>query len=176
MAMLDDLRIAFHGESNACVKYVGFAKRADEEGYGPVASLFRAAAAAEEIHARNHAQVIKSLGGSASADIASFEVRSTRENLAEAVQGETYERDVMYPTFIRNADGNKQAIRTFQWALDAEAEHARLYAEALADLDAWRGGRRPFWVCPTCGRTAASEPVDPCPTCGAKKEKFKLVD
>ena len=50
---LDNLQAAFNGESNANARYLAFAKKADEEGYGQVASLFRAAARAEEIHAAN---------------------------------------------------------------------------------------------------------------------------
>jgi rubrerythrin len=176
MATLDDLAAALNGESTASAKYLAFAKKADEEGYAAVASLFRAAATAERIHAKNHAQVIKSLGGPAEADIATFEVGTTRQNLAAAIQGETYERDVMYPTFIKNAEGNKQAVRTFSWALEAEAEHAKLYQEAADNLEAWRDGKRRFWICQACGYTLRSEPTDTCRVCGAKKEKFQVVD
>ena len=42
-ATLDNLQAAYNGESNASAKYAAFAKKADEEGYGQVASLFRAA-------------------------------------------------------------------------------------------------------------------------------------
>jgi rubrerythrin len=176
MATLDDLAAALNGETTASAKYLAFAERADEEGYAAVASLFRAAAAAERIHAKNHAQVIKSLGGTAEAEVAAFEVKTTRENLTVAIQGETYERDVMYPTFIKNAEGNKQAVRTFTWALEAEVEHAKLYQQAVDNLDAWRDGRRRFWICQACGFTVASEPADSCRVCGAKKEKFQVVD
>jgi rubrerythrin len=176
MATLDDLAAALNGETTAGTKYLAFAKKADEEGYGCVASLFRAAAAAEQIHAKNHAQVIKSLGGTPNAEVGPFDVRTTRENLAAAIQGETYERDVMYPTFIKNAESNKQATRTFSWALEAEAEHARLYQQAADNLEAWRKGRRSFWICQACGFTLSHAPTNDCRVCGAKKEKFLVVD
>lgn len=176
MATLDDLATALNGETTAGAKYLAFAQKADEEGYASVASLFRAAAAAEQIHAKNHAQVIKSLGATPTAEVGSFDVRTTRENLAAAIEGETHERDVMYPTFIKNAEGNKQAVRTFSWALEAEGEHARLYQQAADDLEAWRTGRRSFWICPTCGSTLSQAPTDGCRVCGAKKEKFVVVD
>jgi len=176
MATLDDLATALNGESTACAKYLAFAKKANEEGYAAVASLFRAAAAAEQIHAKNHAQVLRSLGGTAEVEVGTFTVGTTRENLAVAIQGETYERDVMYPTFIKNAEGNKQATRTFSWALETEVEHAKLYQQAADNLEAWRNGKRRFWICQTCGYTMSQAPDANCRVCSAKKEKFQVVD
>ena len=176
MATIDDLQAAFNGESNARVKYLAYAKKADEEDYGKVASLIRAAAAAEEVHARNHERVIKRMGGNAQATIAPVDVKSTRDNLAAAIQGEVYERDVMYPGFIKAAAGNRDATHTFQDALAGEKEHARLYQQALSNLEQRRGGKQDFWVCPVCGYTTEVAPGADCPVCGAKKEKFKLVN
>ena len=66
---LDNLQAGFNGESNAHARYLAFAEKAGQEGYGEVASLFRAAAKAEEVHAANHAGVIKTLGGTPQAKI-----------------------------------------------------------------------------------------------------------
>jgi len=178
MPTLDNLQTAFNGESNARTKYLAFAKKADEEGYAQVASLFRAAAAAEEIHANNHASVIRKMGANPKADIAPPVPKSTRENLATAIQGETYERDVMYPAFIKEAEteNNRQAVIMFGGALAAETEHARLYQQALDNLDQWRAGKRDFWICLVCGFTVAAAPADRCPVCKAPKEKFKIVN
>ena len=106
---LDNLQAAFNGESNANAKYLAFSKKAAEEGYGQVASLFKAAARAEEIHAANHAVVIKKLGGVPKADVKTPEVKTTSENLKVAISGETYERDTMYPEFLAKArkDGTR---------------------------------------------------------------------
>ncbi len=62
---IKNLLAAFEGESNAHVKYIAFADRADEDGLHGAASLFRAAGRAEQIHAANHARVIKQLGAEA---------------------------------------------------------------------------------------------------------------
>ena len=59
---LQNMQTAFNGESNAHLRYLAFAEQADRESYGEVASLFRAAARAEEVHASNHAEVIKGMG------------------------------------------------------------------------------------------------------------------
>ncbi len=174
---IDDLQAAFNGESNAREKYLAFAAKADQEGYAPVASLFRAAAAAEAIHAASHARVLKGMGRSVQPDIVAPHVGSTRENLQAAIQGETYERDVMYPNFIRQAkvEGNRAANTSFEFALAAEAEHAKLYQDALDHLEQWRGTKRDFYVCETCGYTSTSAP-ERCPACKARRERFKVVN
>jgi len=175
---LEDLMTAYNGESNAHAKYLSYAKKADEEGYGKVASLFRAAAEAEAIHLKNHAEVIKGMGGTPKADIKLPEVKSTKENLEDALKGETYERLTMYPEFIAQAkkDNNKAAVRTFTYAKFAEAEHAKLYKEALDNLESWKGAKADFYVCPTCGYTVEGKPsFEACPVCATPANDYMLV-
>lgn len=174
---LDNLQAAFNGESNAHARYLAFAKKADEEGYKGAASLFRAAAKAEEIHAANHAEVIKKMGGTPKADVRPVEVKSTKENLEVAIKGESYERDVMYPDFLKQAkaEGNRAAVRTFNFAKDAEAEHAQLYKDALENLDSWKGDAKAFLVCPECGYTTLDAALAECPVCSTPREKFLTV-
>ena len=138
---VENLQTAFNGESNAHARYLAFAVKADQQGYGGVASLFRAAARAEEIHAANYLAEIQKLGGSAQAKIDSPEVKSTKENLEVSIRGERYERDIMYPDFYKQARamGNNDAFRTFNYAREAEAEHAKLFEEAYRNLDNMRG-------------------------------------
>ena len=125
---VENLLAAFEGESNAHAKYSAFALKADEEGLHGAASLFRAAARAEQIHAGNHARVIGQLGARAECEIHPFKVNSSLENLKAALNGEQYEIDTMYPGFLEEAtaNGNTAAIRTFTGALEAEKTHARL--------------------------------------------------
>jgi rubrerythrin len=175
---LDNLQAAFAGESNAQSKYTAFAVKADEEGYKSVAALFRATAMSEGIHAKKHAAAIKKLGAEAQAVIAKADVKSTKENLEAALAGETHEKDSMYPEFIKvaTAEKNKQAVRSFQGAMAAEVEHAKLYAQALAELDAWKPAGKEFVVCQICGYTASLNNTQlKCPVCAAPKEKFTPV-
>ncbi len=174
---LENLQTAFDGESNANAKYLAFAKKADDEGYTKVASLFRAAARAEEIHKNNHASVITKMGGVPTADIKVVEIKSTAENLKGAIEGETYERDKMYPEFLAEArsSGYKDALRTFNFAKTAEGEHAKLYAEALANLDAWKGDKTTFFVCSTCGFTTTDAGLAKCPVDFTPKEEFEAI-
>lgn len=175
---LENLQTAFNGESNANAKYLAFAKKADDEGYTKVGSLFRAAARAEEIHKNNHAEVIRKMGGTPKADIKAAEVRTTAENLKGSIEGETYERDTMYTEFLAEArsSGNKEALRTFNFAKTAEGEHAKLYAEALANLADWKGGKTTFFVCSTCGFTTMNTYLQKCPVDFTPKEKFESIN
>ncbi len=174
---LENLQAAFIGESNAHARYLAFAQKAEEEGYTPVASLFRAAAKAEEIHAANHKKVIEAMGGTAQATLETPDVRTTAENLAAAIAGETYERDVMYAEFLKVAktDRNRNAMRTLNFAKTAEAEHATLYQSALDNLESWKGDARTFFVCTVCGYTTTDPSFEKCPSCFSPQEKFIKV-
>lgn len=175
---LRNLQAAFEGESNAHARYSSFAVKADAEGLHGAASLFRAAARAEQIHATNHARVIRQLGAEPTAIIHPATVKSTLENLNEARAGERYEIESMYPEFIREAKGheNTAAVRTFTWAMDAEKTHARLFSEAIAVLESgWLIAARNFYVCAACGYTSETPESERCPTCNLAWEKFELI-
>jgi rubrerythrin len=174
---LQNLIAAFDGESNAAVRYAIFAKKADEEGHLGVASLFRAAARAEQIHAANHANMIRKMGGAPLTTLQPPVVGSTRANLKVAIEGEEHERDVMYPEFIKVAKQEKctDAIWTLDVARQAEAEHARLYREALENLDQQKT-RTKFYVCLECGYTTANANFDECPVCSNPLDRFEEID
>jgi rubrerythrin len=178
-----NLLSAFAGESNANAKYVAFAVKADADGWHGAASLFRAAAQAEQIHAANHARVLRQLGAEAACEIHPVKVKSTLENLRAALTGEQYEIDTMYPNFVREAgaESNPTATRTFTWAMEAEKSHARLYAEAITLVKAgkrqtWVGTARDFYVCTACGYTSETPGEhELCPVCNLPWEKFDVI-
>jgi rubrerythrin len=159
----EDLKAAFAGESQANRMYLAFSKQADEEGYAQAAKLFRAAAAAETVHALNH---FRALGN----------VKSTAENLKSAIAGENHEVVTMYPEFIADAEreGEKKALASFKWAWEVEKVHETLYREALAGLGK---EKEPFdyFVCQVCGYTHEEATPDKCPVCGAPASRFERV-
>jgi rubrerythrin len=157
------LRDAFAGESQANRKYLAFAEKADKEGYPQVAKLFRAAGAAETVHAHAH---LRALG----------EIGNTADNLKVAVAGETHEFKQMYPGMIADAkeEGNKTAERSFVFANEVEKVHAELYQNALDNLDSLE--EADYYVCSVCGMTVENEAPDSCPVCGAKASAFFKVD
>lgn len=160
----DCLMEAFAGESQANRKYLAFAERADRDGFPQAARLFRAAAAAETVHAHAHLRALKG-------------VKSTKENLEEAVAGETHEFTKMYPVMIEaaRAEGHKAAEISFVYANEVEKIHAELYKKLLDSLGGQMGDY-PYYVCPVCGFTAEDHAPDKCPVCGAKGEQFKKID
>jgi rubrerythrin len=171
---LDNLQTAFNGESNANARYLAFAKKADEEGFGEVASLFRAAAKAEEVHARNHSDVIRKMGATPALNLEPIEVKTTRENLKAAIASEKCERDIMYPEFVEVARQQKAtaAVRTFTYALKVEAVHAVLYQDALDHLTKRTGKSHTYYVCPDCGNTLEELNILKCLICGHAKSGF----
>lgn len=159
----ENLKEAFAGESQANRKYLAFAKKADQEGYKQVAKLFRAAAEAETVHAHAHLRVA---GG----------IKSTKENLDEALGGESFEFQHMYPQMIEDAkaEGNKAATMTFDYANQVEKVHAGLYKKAIDELG--KNQETDYYVCQVCGMTVEGGAPDKCPVCGAPKGSFKKVD
>jgi len=160
----DALKEAFAGESQANRKYLAFAAKADQEGFAQAARLFRAAAEAETVHAHAHLKAMKG-------------IRSTKENLQEAVAGETHEFKSMYPAMIEaaKAEGHKEAERSFVFANEVEKIHAGLYQQLLDNLDSAKESYS-YYVCPVCGYTAEKEAPETCPVCGTKGKMFKKAD
>ncbi|MGA2657561.1 MAG: rubrerythrin family protein [Verrucomicrobiota bacterium] len=161
---IDNLKEAFAGESQASQKYLAFARKAEKDGFGNIAGLFRTAAEAERIHAEGHLGALDGIG-------------STAENLAVAIAGETYEYTKMYPPMLEQAkaEGHK-AKRMFDYASKAEAVHARLYQLAL---EAVQKGQdlpdREVYLCPVCGHIEFGTPPETCPICTAKGSSYIQV-
>jgi len=161
----EGLKSAFAGESQANRKYLAFSKKAKQEGFPGVARLFQAAAAAETVHAHNHLRV---LGG----------IKSTAENLKEAIEGEFYEFTKMYPDFIEEAitDGNESAKRSFNYANEVEKVHHELYKKALELVENGKDlENKSMYVCAVCGYTHQGDPPDTCPVCNSPKKVFNKI-
>ncbi len=175
---VENLQKAYDGESNAHARYVEFAKKADEEGYQQVASLFRAAAAAEEVHINNIGETLKSLNQTPSADIKPVTAGTTRENLQAAIDGENHEVQTMYPEYMEQAQKENigKAEKTFKWAKDTEEIHSKYFQEALDNLESWKEGKKDFLVCTNCGYTTTDTEIRICPECSYPRDKINLVN
>lgn len=165
MATQDNLADAFAGESQANRKYLAFATKADKDGFPNVAKLFRAAAAAETVHAHAHLRAMKG-------------VKDTVDNIQAGIDGEGFEFQTMYPPYIEEAkaEGNKAAEITFKNAMVVEEVHYNMYKEAL---DAVKGGGdlpdRKVYICEICGNTVYGAAEDKCSVCNAPGAKFVEV-
>lgn len=155
---LENLMDAFAGESQANRKYAAYSKKAEADGKKNAAKLFKAASDAEIIHAQKHFEV-------------AGKILSTLENLNDAVKGENHEYQSMYPEFVKVAqeEGNQAAVRTFTYALKAEEVHAKLYQEALANLEDEEEVF--YYLCPICGNIEKVVP-ERCFICGTVGTKF----
>ncbi len=161
---VENLKVAFAGESQANRKYLAFARQAEKDGYPQIARLFRAAADAETIHALAHFQ---NMGG----------IGSTLENLRSAVAGETYEFTEMYPPMVEQAKAEGHRARTMLgWANSAEKVHAGLFQQALAALESGADlSKMDVYLCPACGDIEFGTPPEKCPICGAAGSKYQKI-
>ena len=172
----ENLQAAYAGETDAIIRYKAFAVAADKEKYKAVAVLFRAAARAEEIHAKNIGDLITAQGGTPVAGTATPEVKTTAENIKTALAGESAERDTVYKGFVETAkaEENAAAERLFKGMLEVEGEHAKLYKKADKDLAYWKKTDREFWLCTLCGNVMTSK-KESCGVCGTDPSTFEEI-
>ena len=175
---IENLKAAYNGESTASAKYAAFAEKANAEGLDTIAVMFLATSKAEAVHANNHKKVLEKLGEKVEGpQIGKFDVLSTAENIADAIKGETYEIDTMYPEFIAAAGKEKcaDAVKSFTWAFDTEKKHQAFYKTALAAVNGSGEKSLPvkWFVCPVCGNTYDIGTVaEKCDFCMTSKGKF----
>lgn len=166
---IENLKAAFAGESMARNKYTFFAKVARKEGYHYIATLFEETAFNEMRHANDH---FKLLGG----------IGDTAANLKEAIDGEDYETESMYPTFAKEAEeeGNMEAAVLFTQIGKIEAEHRERYKKLLAMVTNGTVFKRDTpikWKCSLCGYTyTGNEPPHKCPSCKHPREYYEPAD
>jgi len=160
----ENLKEAFAGESQANQKYRAFAAKAEKDGFTNIAKLFKTTAEAERTHAEGHLKALDKVG-------------STLENLREAISGETYEFEEMYPPMLEQAEAEgHKAKRMFKWAVEAEQIHAKLYALALAAAEEGKDLEvSDFYLCPICGHIEFGEAPEKCPICGVSGDKYVQV-
>jgi len=158
-----NLNDAFCGESKASMKYLIYSETAEKNGFPNVSKLFRAISYAETVHATNH---YRNLGM----------IKSTAENLEDAIAGENYEVNEMYPVFNEVAifQNEKGAEVSTRYALEAEKVHENLYRDALVSVRNKKDiESKDIFICPVCGYTVLGKAPEKCPVCGTSGAKFK---
>jgi rubrerythrin len=176
-----NLLTAFESESNAHAKYMAYAAKADSEGLRETAGLLRSIARSEQIHANNHARVIRQLGGEPDANLQSIDVKTTMENLAAALGDEIYEIESMYPRFLmENRRSDNSAARTLAWARDAERTHARFLAEEIRRIETGKANssvdvKTDFYVRSVCGCVSKTREPERCWACDRFCASFETV-
>jgi len=181
LTVIRHLETALEEETRNTATCRSYAARADEEGFHGIASLFRAVARAEQIHAANHARVLRYMSRPAVVEIPLPRVEGSLENLRTALADQRFEVDYLYPTFLTAAVPlvDSTAIRTFHWALEADKSHVRLFWRLIprvgADRAGWAYTPHHFFVCALCGYAAQNPESDNCPSCNYLWEKFEII-
>jgi rubrerythrin len=181
LTVIRHLETAFEEENKNTATCRAYAARADEEGFQGIASLFRAIARAEQIHAANHARVLRHMCGSATVHIPLPHVEGSLQNLRTALADQRFEVDYLYPTFLTAAVPliDSTAIRTFHWALEADKSHVRLFWHLIprvgADRAGWAYTPHHFFVCALCGYVMQDPESDNCPSCNYLWERFETI-
>ncbi|MBK9985271.1 MAG: hypothetical protein IPP15_23510 [Saprospiraceae bacterium] len=176
----EDMQQAYASEITASAKYESYSKKAEAEGYPQIAMLFKATSTAEMVHAINHKAVLEEQGQPVPYIMPEFMVKSTVENLNDALGGESYEITNIYPAFMSNADegGDQMALVSLVYAYKTELKHKVFYEKALAALKSNDVQSLPmvYYVCPTCGNTYDTMPPQRCAISLTSTEKFVTID
>lgn len=174
----DFLRSAFGGESMAHMRYLAWSDHALKNDFPNIGRLYKAIAHAEQVHAHNHFRALKDNTGGFKVDAGGeFGLHDVAENLVWAIEGERGEVDQMYPVYKNAAEmqGEKEAVLSFHYALEAEKIHVDLFSQAREY--ALKGNDMPIgsdkiYICPVCGFTHIGTPPDNCPVCKVKSGLF----
>ena len=182
---LQNLAIAFIGESQARNRYTMYAKVSKKEGYEQIAALFALTADQEKEHAKWLFTLIQSLKEDPNITI-EIEAKvpttlgNTKENLKAAIAGENYEYTNMYPEFADTADeeGLPEIAKRLRAIANAEANHEERYQKALAELEngtIFSKDKDTEWVCRECGYTHKGKtPPETCPSCNHPKAYYEV--
>jgi rubrerythrin len=179
MKTIENLKAAITGETTAGAKYAAYAEKAKQEGYKNIALLFEAASKSESVHAGNHRAALEQLDESMGEVKPQFSVKSTKENLQDAINGESYEVATMYPEFIKKANDGKVniALISFNYAYQTEKKHKDFYREALDKLNnnQEKSLASTYYVCSTCGNTYAGTVPQRCGISMTPRERFYKI-
>ena len=177
---IENLKSAFEGETTASAKYDAYSKKAKEEGFTKIALLFEAASKSENIHAKNHSAVLEQLGVTTPKITPKYEVKSTKENLADAIKGEGYEVATMYPGFLKTSGEENVTLASisFSYAFKTEQVHLGLYKNALDQLNAGKEKNMTgkYFVCPTCGNTYEGTAPKRCGISMTSSDRFIAIN
>ena len=185
--VIENLKQAINGESNARQKYELFAERAKEENLPEVAHLFKAISIAEAIHIKNHVRALEVITKSevkiddivkVNLETLKLNTKDTKSNLLDAIQGETYETKHMYKDFIKASrkEGNDVAELSFSLARKAERVHAQIFSKYLKQLEKNEEiKKRKIYVCQICGNVEFDTPPSVCPLCEHTQKFFNEI-
>ncbi len=165
----ENLKMAFAGESQACVKYSFYAKQAKKDGYEQIAAIFSETSSNEHAHAKIWFKYLHD-----------GDIPATPENLKDAAAGEEYEWEDMYKEFaaVAKEEGFTEIAKKFEMVGEIERTHMERYRKLLENIEEGivfsRDGDR-MWMCRECGRIHVGKSAPKvCPVCGHPQAYFEL--
>ncbi|MEI0493173.1 ferritin family protein [Brachyspira intermedia] len=175
---LDGMMQSYNGEMNASASYAEYAKKAQNKS---VAALFKAASAAEALHAKllNDMALSSKLSTKAlTVKINAVKVGTDVDNLKSGIAGETYEYTKMYPAFskVASQENNKNVAELMNRIASVEKTHAELYNKTIQDLNAKKSVPTVYYLCPVCGYVEAGSAPAKCPLCNATANSFQAFN
>ena len=174
MVTIENLHTAYAKEVNRQQKYARFIKQADKDRLPGIANLYRAVARSEEIHAANHATLLRKHGVEPQPSAKdSVIVGNTLQTLKMAMSSERAEIESLYPNLIQTAELEQypEAVEHFKKTRDADVRHLELFKEALDKKG--RIKKVQYVVCTQCGYVITSQKTETCPNCSAKKDSLE---
>ena len=162
----ENLLTAFTGESTARNRYSYYAEVARKDGYHYIGKILEEVADNEKYHALEELKLL-------------LNERTTVQNLKEAIEGERYESEEMYPRFAREAEveENRPAEILFTQISKIEKEHRARFKKLLEMVETGTVFKREIpikWKCSICGYThEGCEPPNRCPYCKNPREYYE---
>ena len=185
---VENLMMAFIGESQARNRYTMWASIAKKEGYGLVSAIFLETADQEKEHASWYYRMLQELKKEEKFDDLKVTTGgptldgTTKENLQAAIAGENYEWQTMYPDIAKTAekDGYKAIGARVKSIARAEQHHAERYGKLLklvGDGAFFKRGKKIVWVCMNCGYELEMDSLPEnfkCPVCDHERAFFRV--
>jgi len=178
-----NMQEAYRGESISGEKYEAFSKKAEEEGYPEIALLFKATSASGKIHANYIKTVLVESGLKVPVIKTDFSIKTTKENLEDAINEEEFEVKSVYPEYIASANnaGNNSALLSLNYVYKTEQKLKPFYQKALEALksNAVESLPKVYYVCPECGYAYENAYPKRCgisPVIGEKFIKFSSLN
>lgn len=174
----EDLRLLYQQEVSDHARSLAFARQAELEGSGEVASLFRAIARADDIHAQTILKMIYQLGGNVHPASEGVISGNTEGNLQTAIGNEERECRRVYPAVIHRAKqaGLRKMAERLERIKGAKVQHEILFRRSQSSArQPGSSEERYFYVCPDCGYVTEEILFQKCPNCFAPDVRFEMV-
>ena len=165
-----NLMTAFAGESQARNKYTYYASKAKKDGYEQIAAIFEETALNEKEHAKIWFKLLNN-----------GEIPTTTANLEDAINGEAYEYNDMYPEFAKVAreEGFDHIAFLFEEVGKIEKRHEERYRALLKGIQeetTFKKEEPKMWICRNCGHVHFGEEAPKvCPVCAHPQAYFEIL-